>query len=82
MLQGRLSDWTDQYALAVTYCLLRTGKMPFAEGTDALPSRPAPDLSLLSEKERPIVSRALSVLPRNRWASCSELMTHLTKANG
>src|SRR5205823_6311166 len=23
VFQGRLSEWTDQYALAVTYCLLR-----------------------------------------------------------
>ena len=31
VFQGRISDWTDQYSLAVTYCELRGGRLPFAD---------------------------------------------------
>ena len=29
VFQGRLSDWSDQFSLAVTYIFLRTGKLPW-----------------------------------------------------
>jgi len=83
--QGRLSDWTDQYSLAITYCQLRGGRLPFAEAT-AMPSRcalrPPPDLSMLPGKERPIAARALAVVPQDRWPSCAEFMNALSKAVG
>jgi serine/threonine protein kinase len=82
IFQGRLSDWTDQYALAVTYCLLRGGRLPFTD-TPATFSRsyvrPAPDLTMLPEAERPIVARALSSVPQNRWPSCKEFIAQLAK---
>src|SRR5438445_671717 len=28
VFQGRLSDWTDQFSLGVTYCELRSGRLP------------------------------------------------------
>src|SRR5205085_1794419 len=78
--RGRLSDRTDQYALAVTYCLLRGGRMPFHNTYGRFtPSytRGQPDLSMLSPAERPIIGKALAVSPINRWASCGELMMQL-----
>jgi serine/threonine-protein kinase len=77
---GRLSNRTDQYALAVTYCLLRGGRLPFHNTVGRFtPSyfRGHPDLSMLSPPERPIIGRALDVSPINRWSSCGELMTKL-----
>lgn len=80
VFQGRLSDWTDQYALAVTYYQLRTGAMPFADTPASfVPTyvRPRPDLRLLPTAEQPIVARALAVVPQNRWPSCGEFMSRL-----
>jgi serine/threonine protein kinase len=80
---GRVSDRTDQYALAVCYCLLRGGKLPFADTPATFQPgyvRPAPDLSMLPESERPIVSRALAQAPPDRWTSCGELIARLGRA--
>jgi serine/threonine protein kinase len=82
VFQGRLSEHTDQYALAVSYCLLRGGRLPFADTPaffDADYVRPTPDLSMLSEAEKPLIARALQRDPYQRWASCGELMTHLAR---
>jgi serine/threonine protein kinase len=77
---GQLSHRTDQYALAVSYCLLRGGRLPFYNTVGRFtPSytRGQPDLSMLSPPERPIIAKALSVPPINRWASCGEFMARL-----
>jgi serine/threonine-protein kinase len=82
IFQGRLSNKTDQYALAVTYCLLRGGRLPFPDTPASFRSsyvRPAPDLTMLSPPERPIVARALHPVPQNRWPSCGELMAGLSQ---
>jgi serine/threonine protein kinase len=82
VFQGRLSEQTDQYALAVSYCLLRGGRLPFVDTPtyfDENYIRPAPDLSMLPEGERSIVSRALQREPTLRWSSCGEFMTHLAR---
>jgi serine/threonine protein kinase len=77
---GQLSDRTDQYALAVSYCLLRGGRMPFYNTLGRFTptyTRGTPDLSMLSPPERPIVAKALSVPPISRWSSCGEFMAQL-----
>jgi serine/threonine protein kinase len=82
VFQGRLSDWTDQYSLAITYCQLRSGRLPFPDvPRSSLTSyvKPPPDLSMLSDAERPIIARALAQAPADRWPSCREMMTHLTR---
>jgi serine/threonine protein kinase len=84
VFQGRLSDRTDQYALAVSYCVLRGGRLPFRDSpatfTDCQGySRPAPDLSMLSGREQPIIARALSTVPQYRWSSCGELIAQLAR---
>jgi serine/threonine protein kinase len=83
VFQGRLSDRTDQYALAVSYCLLRGGCLPFADTPSRFRNdylRPAPDLQMLSAAERPILARALDPVPQNRWPTCAELMKELSMA--
>jgi serine/threonine-protein kinase len=83
VFQGFLSDRTDQYALAVSYCWLRGGRLPFPDSpADFLTRyvRPAPDLSMLGPAERPLVARALSPSPAARWPSCGELIARLSEA--
>jgi serine/threonine protein kinase len=82
IFQGRLSNQTDQYALALTYCFLRGGRLPFTDTPATFQAtyiRPPPDLTMLSPQERPIVGRALNPVPQNRWSSCGELMAQLTR---
>jgi serine/threonine-protein kinase len=82
VFRGQLSNWTDQYALAVTYCQLRGGRVPFPNSPakfDPSYTRPAPDLSMLPPEEQPILARALSVIPQQRWPSCIELIAQLAR---
>ena len=82
VFQGRLTDRTDQYALAVCYCLLRTGQFPFADTPGSFQgdyTRPAPDLGMLAPSEQLAIARALAPAPQDRWASCGELVTELQK---
>lgn len=81
VLQGRLSDQTDQYALAVTYCQIRGGRLPFPDVGRDLPGNapPPPDLTMLPEAERPILQRALAPAPLDRWPSCRELIAQLER---
>lgn len=83
IFQGALSDRSDQYALAVSYVHLRTGRLPFAdtpEQFDRTYVRPVPDLAELSPDEQTILKRALSPVPQDRWPSCGEMMQRLTNA--
>jgi serine/threonine protein kinase len=83
VLRGELSDATDQYALAVSYCWLRGGRLPFPTRSSRLPSdfvRREPDLGVLSAAERPLITRALAPSPTDRWPSCGELIARLTEA--
>jgi serine/threonine-protein kinase len=82
MFHGRLSRASDQYSLAVTYCEVRSGRLPMARPPRTfLPDyfHTAPELSMLSAKERPIVARALSVSPEERWPSCVEFMNRVSR---
>jgi serine/threonine protein kinase len=82
VFQGWLSDRTDQYALAVTYCQLRGGRLPFNDTPSTFREdyvRPEPDLSVLTPPERSIVSRGLDPVPQNRWPSCTDMMSRLAR---
>jgi serine/threonine protein kinase len=75
---------TDQYALAVSYCELRTGELPFRE-----PRNPAAvmyahlhgalDFSKLPEAERRVIARATATSPGDRYESCSEMAEALSQ---
>jgi serine/threonine protein kinase len=81
IFQGRLSDATDQYSLAVTYCHLRGG-LPFKDTPKTFQFgyiRSDPDLSMLTVTERPIVARALHPVPQDRWPSCKAFIGQMQK---
>ena len=69
----KTSSHSDQYSLAVTYCHLRGGRLPF-EGNPAAVMyghmHREPDLSMIPEAERPAVAKAMSKTPKDRWPSC------------
>ena len=78
---GKITLFTDQYSLAITYHELLTGTYPF-EGKNfrqlALQhSAQPPNLSRLPEAERAVMARALAKDPRQRFASCMEFVTAL-----
>jgi serine/threonine protein kinase len=82
LFRGQLSNRTDQYALAVTYCLLRTGNLPFVDTPNRFTPayvRSRPNLTGLTSAERSIISRALSVSPVQRWSNCRELIDRLSE---
>lgn len=81
---GMVSDKSDQFSLAVSYYQLRTGRFPYPNPPPTFTSgyvRPAPDLSPLLPDERTILARGLTVVPQNRWPSCTEMMDRLTKCH-
>jgi serine/threonine-protein kinase len=82
IFRGRLNRHSDQYSLAVTYCELRGGRLPFPRpprsfAADYLP--PPPDLSMLSPPERPILAQALSHTPEERWPSCGHFIDRIAR---
>jgi serine/threonine protein kinase len=77
IFRGQLSERTDQYALAVTYCLLRGNRFPFSNTPGRFTPtyvRCRPDLSMLTPGEQLVIAKALSVAPVHRWASCGAML--------
>jgi serine/threonine protein kinase len=79
---GTTSEHSDQYSLAVTFCQLCCGRLPF-DGTPVAimnghRTQP-PDLSDIPEPHRPAIAKALSKLPKERWQSCSEFVSQLVR---
>jgi serine/threonine protein kinase len=82
---GTMTDWSDQYSLAVTYYALRAGALPFPpagkpENTARSTVRPLADLSGATEPERSPLLRALSPIPSNRFGTCREFMAAMLAA--
>lgn len=85
VFQGYLTDSSDQYSLAVTYYVLRTGTFPIAPPAADLSRsslRPPMELPGIHAAEQAALGRALSVVPQARYASCGDLMKALIHANG
>jgi len=82
---GIIANTSDQFALATTYCELKTGKLPF---TGSLLQKlqaqlnGTPDLNLLEVAERPILTRALAREPQARFPTCKEFVQQLQAAHG
>lgn len=81
----KTSSQSDQYSLAVTYCQLRGGRLPFEGNPAAVMSghlMREPDLSMIPEPERPAVARALAKSPRDRWPSCRAFIKAVMEVEG
>lgn len=81
--KGKTTTQSDQYSLAVTYCVLRTGQLPFDDRRPMFQEgnlRHDPDLSALGPAERPVVARALATAPADRWPNCRAFVDALRGA--
>jgi serine/threonine protein kinase len=81
---GWVSRNSDQYSLAIVYQELLTGQRPF-NGTLARQlvlqhMQAPPDLSPLPEFDRPVIARALSKKPDDRFPTCAEFVQALLHA--
>lgn len=81
---GGLSRCSDQYSLAVTWCEMLTGVLPF-DGKNfrqlaVQHAQHEPDLSRLAANDGPAVARALAKDPAARWTSCVEFVRALERA--
>ena len=81
---GRYGPEVDQYALAVMAFELLTGRVPFegeTTGEILLKHLSAePDVTALSADVRPVIARALSKTPEERFASAAEFADELRVA--
>lgn len=83
--RNRPTDRSDQYSLAVTYVLLRGGRLPFGGTAWSMlmdHAAAAPDLSMIPAAERPVVARAMAKRPADRWADCREFVRELARVGG
>ncbi|AGA24692.1 protein kinase domain-containing protein [Singulisphaera acidiphila] len=85
VLDGRMCQQTDQYSLAMTYCHLRTGRLPFRG--DSINQilyahlHQLADLSGLPEPEQNVVTRSLAKEPDDRWPNCRAFVRALQAAS-
>jgi serine/threonine protein kinase, bacterial len=75
LARGRVTERTDQFSLAVTYCELRTGHLPFQ--CNGFEKSETPDLSRFSDRERYVLSRALDANWLYRWPTCTDFVNAL-----
>ena len=85
VFEGKPNRHSDQYSLAVVYLEMLTGALPF-DGTTAAQLAAqhlhmAPSLSALPKCDHPVVARALSKDPAQRFASCRALIDNLVDAH-
>jgi tetratricopeptide (TPR) repeat protein/serine/threonine protein kinase len=79
----RTSEHSDQYSLAVTYCEMRGGRLPFGGSLEDVirgHMTGRPDLTMLPPEEIPILERALAKEPSQRWPNCRALIQALRTA--
>lgn len=81
VFEGRPSNRSDQYSLAIVYQEMLTGVVPFPGRTAAQLAaqhlNAKPRLESLSEYDRAIIGKALSKKPTERFKSCRELVDAL-----
>src|SRR5262249_26644807 len=80
-INNKISPQSDQYSLAIVHQELLTGQRPFA-GKNARQLamqhlNEPPELRHLPEADRPIVGRALSKKPEERWPNCMSFVRAL-----
>jgi serine/threonine protein kinase len=84
VFSGHLSSRSDQYSLAVSYCRLRGGRLPFTGSPWEVILKHCldfPDLTMLPEAERPVVARAMAKEPDDRWPDCRTFVWALQESN-
>jgi serine/threonine protein kinase len=86
IFDDRVTAWTDQYSLAITYCHLRTGKLPFQANSSPQDIKNIHiggrlDFSALPATEQYVLLRATRLNPRGRFPSCTAMVTALEKAS-
>ena len=76
--EGYVSRFSDQYSLAIVFQEMLTGVRPFtgANTRQLLMQHISgtPDLHPLPAVDQPIIGRALSKKPDDRWPSCTEMV--------
>ncbi|HKB02586.1 MAG TPA: tubulin-like doman-containing protein [Gemmataceae bacterium] len=81
---GWVSRQSDQYSLAIVYQEMLTGRRPYVgSNTRQLVVQhlsAAPDVSPLPPSDRPVVLRALSKLPDERYLNCAAFIRALRAA--
>ncbi len=81
---GHPSAHTDQYSLAISYCELRTGKLPYREETltGVIEAKRSGTLELtgLTPAEGEVIKRATVIDPGERYESCLEFTRALRYA--
>jgi serine/threonine protein kinase len=81
---GKPTGYSDQYSLAIVYQEMLTGVLPFCETSPArLAMRhlhDVPNLRSLPAAQQPIVARALSKDPQQRFPSCTAFVDELAAA--
>ncbi|MGE3807418.1 MAG: protein kinase [Gemmataceae bacterium] len=79
--EGRITPYTDQYSLAITYMELLTGARPFKAGSiqEIVTQRRTgqPDLSPLPDLDQRALARALATDPERRFPTCADLVRAL-----
>jgi serine/threonine protein kinase len=83
---GWVSRFSDQYSLAIVYQELLTGQRPFS-GMNVRQLilqhiQSPPNITPLPERDRPIVGRALSKTPEDRYPCCTDVVHALREATG
>ena len=84
LVEGKPSNSTDQYSLAVTYYELKTGVLPYRDETlaavmDAKRSGTL-DFSRVSSAVQSVLRRATSPKPADRFSSATEMVNALKSA--
>ena len=76
--EGYVSRFSDQYSLAIVFQELLTGVRPFSgANTRQLLMQHisgTPDLHPLPAADKPIIARALSKKPDERWPTCTDMV--------
>src|SRR5438045_2384758 len=83
VFEGRPSRRSDQYSLAIVYQEMLTGVLPFPGRTAAQLAaqhlNAKPGLDPLPDNDQPVIGRALSKKPAERFGSCRELVATLVE---
>jgi serine/threonine protein kinase len=87
LFRNKVTRWTDQYSLALTYYRLRIGRLPFEDGMGPIQMMQAHasgtlDFSGIGDGEQTVLRRACSVESEARFGSCVEFVEALATAVG